>query len=225
MILYVGVAMAAVGSTSLEEYGTSTTLVFAARNLFPTWLFYFFIIGGPIMALLSTLNSSFAYNSINIGASCDDGWLPKFFGKKNSKGARVYVLTFMYVVGMIPIVLGLSITVITNMVQLIGACWAFLNFIAFINLPKKFPKAWAQSRFHIPNGLYYVICCVSLAGFVITFWKSCLSMSSNLAIVNVVMIIALACVGLIRGKTADINIQTSIWGADNTETIQEQSNT
>lgn len=101
-ILYVGVAMAGVGVMSVEEYGNSTTLVFAAQRIFPTWLFYFFIIGGPIMALLSTLNSSFAYNSITIGQSCDDGWLPKSFGKKNKSGARPYILTFMYVVGIIP---------------------------------------------------------------------------------------------------------------------------
>lgn len=115
--------MAGVGSTTLEEYGASTTLVVAARNLFPTVLFYFFIIGGPIMALLSTLNSSFAYNSITIGTACDDGWLPKAFGKKNAKGGRIWILTFMYIVGMIPILFGLSITTITNMVQLIGACY------------------------------------------------------------------------------------------------------
>ena len=46
-VLYVGVAMAGVGSTTLAEYGESTTLVVAAQNLFPTVLFYFFIIGGP----------------------------------------------------------------------------------------------------------------------------------------------------------------------------------
>ena len=90
-VLYVGVAMAGVGSTTLAEYGESTTLVVAAQNLFPTVLFYFFIIGGPIMALLSTLNSSFAYNSITIGTACDDGWLPKTFGKKNAKGGRVWI--------------------------------------------------------------------------------------------------------------------------------------
>ena len=38
-ILYVGVAMAGVGVMSVEEYGNSTTLVFAAQRIFPTWLF------------------------------------------------------------------------------------------------------------------------------------------------------------------------------------------
>ena len=117
-ILYVGVAMAGVGVMSVEEYGNSTTLVFAAQRIFPTWLFYFFI----------------------IGQSCDDGWLPKSFGKKNKSGARPYILTFMYVVGIIPIVFGLSITTITNMVQLITSAFAILNFTAEIEDAQKISR-------------------------------------------------------------------------------------
>ena len=166
----------------------SSDLVFAAQRIFPTWLFYFFIIGGPIMALLSTLNSSFAYNSITIGQSCDDGWLPKSFGKKNKSGARPYILTFMYVVGIIPIVFGLSITTITNMVQLITSAFAILNFTAEIKMPKKYPDAWKQSRYHVPDGLYYTICCVSLALFLVVLWKSLLSMNIGLAVINVVVL-------------------------------------
>lgn len=214
IVLYVGVAMAGVGVMSVEEYGNSTTLVFAAQRIFPTALFYVFIIGGPIMALLSTLNSSFAYNAITIGQSCDDGWLPVAFGKRNNKGARTWILTFMYLVGLIPIVFGLSITVITNMVQLIGACFAFLNFIAYIKLPKLYPQAWKKSRFHIPNGLYYFICCASMAGFVITLWKSCLSMNPGLAAANVAAIVILAVIGIVRGKKGNIVIHTSIWAGD-----------
>lgn len=214
IVLYVGVAMAGVGVMSVEEYGNSTTLVFAAQRIFPTALFYVFIIGGPIMALLSTLNSSFAYNAITIGQSCDDGWLPVAFGKRNKKGARTWILTFMYLVGLIPIVFGLSITVITNMVQLIGACFAFLNFIAYIKLPKLYPQAWQKSRFHIPNGLYYFICCASMAGFVITLWKSCLSMNPGLAAANVAAIVILAVIGIVRGKKGNIVIHTSIWAGD-----------
>lgn len=61
IVLYVGVAMAGVGVMRVEEYGDSTTLVFAAQKIFPPVLFYIFIIGGPIMALLSTLNSGNAH--------------------------------------------------------------------------------------------------------------------------------------------------------------------
>ena len=219
-ILYVGVAMAGVGVMSVEEYGNSTTLVFAAQRIFPTWLFYFFIIGGPIMALLSTLNSSFAYNSITIGQSCDDGWLPKSFGKKNKSGARPYILTFMYVVGIIPIVFGLSITTITNMVQLITSAFAILNFTAEIKMPKKYPDAWKQSRYHVPDGLYYTICCVSLALFLVVLWKSLLSMNIGLAVINVVVIVIAGLIGFWRSKTGNIEIHTSVWAEDYQEAAE-----
>ncbi len=214
MVLYVGVAMAGVGVMSVEEYGASTTLVFAAQRIFPPWLFYFFIIGGPIMALLSTLNSSFAYNAITIGQSCDDGWLPKSFGKQNTKGARVWILTFMYILGMIPIVFGLSITVITNMVQLFTSFFAFLNFAALIKLPKKYPEAWKKSRFHVSDGLYYAICILSLAGFIVVFWKSCLSMTPALAAANVVALLVMAAIGVWRAKRGNIEIHTSVWAEE-----------
>lgn len=214
IVLYVGVAIAGVGCMSVAEYGESTTLVFAARKILPTALFYFFIIGGPIMALLSTLNLSFAYNAITIGQSCDDGWLPAAFGKKNRAGARVYILVFMYILGLIPIIFGLSITTITNMVQLITSAYALLNFYAMIQLPKRYPEAWKKARFHVPNSIYYTICLVSLLGFLIVLWKSVLSMSRGLAAANVGIIIIAAIIGFWRAKTGNIEIHTSVWAED-----------
>ena len=211
ILLYVGVAIAGTGVLSVAEYGESTTLVFAAQKIFPSVLFHVFIIGGPIMALLSMLNSSFAYNAINIGQSCDDGWLPEVFGKKNKHGARVYILTFMYILGVIPIAFNLSISVITNMIQLFTSFFAFLNFIAFWNLPKEFPEQWKKSRLHVGDGMYKAICILSLLGNLFVFWKSTLSMTPVLAIINVAALIIMAMIGLYRAKYGNIEIHTSVW--------------
>lgn len=214
IVLYVGVALAGTGVMSIGDYGQSTTLVFAAQRIFPTWLFFAFIIAGPIMALLSTLNSSFAYNAILVGQSCDDGWLPKAFGKKNKNGSRVYILTFMYVLSLIPIIAGLSITVITNMVQLIMAALAFLYMAAYFKLPKVYPEVWKKARMHVPNGLYYAICVLSLIFFIIMFVKSVLSMSVGLAVTNVVAIVVMSLLGIWRARTGEITIHTSVWTED-----------
>lgn len=221
IILYVGVAMAGTGVMSVEEYGNSTTLVFAAQRIFPTWLFFVFIIGGPIMALLSTLNSTFAYNAITIGQSCDDKWLPAAFGQTNGRGARKWILTFMYILGLIPIIFGLSITVITNMVQLITAALALLYTFAYFRMPKKYPGAWQKARLHVPNGLYYTICVLSLCIYIVTIWKSCLSMSPGLAAVNVIAIVIMAALGLWRAKTGNITIHTSVWSGEEAPTKAE----
>ena len=176
------------------------------------------------MALLSTLNSSFAYNAITIGQSCDDKWLPEKFGEKNSKGSRKWILTFMYVIGIIPIIFGLSITVITNMIQLITSALALLYTYAYIRMPKKYKSVWKKSFIHIPDGLYYVICALSLFIYIVTIWKSCLSMSPMLAFGNVAVIIILALLGLWRAKTGDITIHTSVWtGEESNSARPEQS--
>ena len=214
IILYVGVALAGVGVMSVADYGNSSTLVFAAQRIFPSWLYYAFIVCGPIMALLSTLNSSFAYNAITIGQSCDDGWLPKAFGKTNKKDARVNVLTFMYLLGIIPIIFGLSITTIVNMVQLFMSFFAFLNFFAYIKMPKKYSDAWKKARFHVSDGWYITICVASLIGYIIVFWKSCLSLSATLAIGNVVILLLMTGIGIWRSKTGNIEIHTSVWAED-----------
>lgn len=216
-ILYVGVALAGTGALKIADYGNSSTLVFAAQRIFPSWLYYIFIIGGPIMALLTTLNSSFAYNAINLGQSCDDGWLPKTFGKRNKNNARVWILTFMYVLGIIPIIFGLTITTIVNMVQLVMSFFAILNFVAFIKMPRKYPEAWKKARYHVPDGLYYVVCCLSLAGFIVVFWKSILSMTAGLAIANVIAMILATALGIWRAKTGAVEIHTSVWAEDTVE--------
>lgn len=212
VVLYVGVAMAGAGTMSLEEYGNSTTLIFAAQRIFPRPLYYLFIIGGPIMALLSTLNTCYSNRALNVGQSVNDGWLPKWFGKRNKYGAPVWVLTYFYVIGVIPVLFGLSVTVLTNMIQLVTSFFNILNFFAFIKLPTMYPNAWKRSRLHIPNWLYYVICCLSFALSLVSLWKTCLSIPLGLAIGNVIVILVLCVCAVIRSKGKnDIFVRTSVW--------------
>ena len=97
------------------------------------------------------------------------------------------------------------------MVQLITSAFAILNFTAEIKMPKKYPDAWKQSRYHVPDGLYYTICCVSLALFLVVLWKSLLSMNIGLAVINVVVIVIAGLIGFWRSKTGNIEIHTSVW--------------
>lgn len=211
LIVYVGVAIAGVGALSLADYGKSTTLVFAAKKFFPTIMFYFFIIGGPIMALLTTLNASFAYNAITIGKSCDDGWLPAIIGKENKHGARIVILTFMWIMSLLPVIFRFSITTITNMTQLLTSTFAILYFIAEMRFPKLYPKAWKQSRFHVPNVVYYIFVFLSLACYSILIWKSIFSMNTSLIFINLAVIVILVITGILVSKTANVTIKTSLW--------------
>ena len=214
IVCYCGPAMAAAACMTLEEYGDSTTLVFAARKIFPPVLYVVFIIGGPIMALLSTLNTSFANYGINMGQQCSDGWLPPVLGKKNKYGVAYIALTIQWVAVTLPVIFQFSITTLTNLVQLAASFYAFLNFFGFMKMPKLYPHAWKESSLHVPNGVYYGFCCASLIVAVISVWKTLLSMPTWLAVANVVMIGGFSLLSVIRSKTGTINIRTSVWSGN-----------
>ncbi|MCL2478383.1 MAG: APC family permease [Treponema sp.] len=215
LIIYVGVAIAASGSLRIEDYGQSTSLVFVAKKILPGPLFYVFIIGGPIMALLTTLNSTFAFQSLTIGRSCKDGWLPKSFGAKNKKGAYKNILTYIYIIGMIPILLRFNITTITNQIQLLASSIGIMYIFAYFRYPRKYPQAWKKARYHIPNPVYYALTTISILFNLIVFWKSCLSINLTIVIISLAAISICVILGLWRSKNGDIMIYTSVWPEDN----------
>lgn len=211
VFLYVGVAMVGVGVMSLDEYGKSTTLVYAAQRIFPPWAAYLFIIGGPICALMSTLNGTFCFNAINIGAAATDGWLPKVFGKKNRFGANYVALTAMWILAIVPIMFHLSVSSITNMTQILVSLFSFLEAYAFLKMPKKYPKSWAASKLHVPNWVYYTCLALSTLVYCVTLWKACLSLNSFLVAANIGVVIVAYIVGMWRGRKGDITLNTAVW--------------
>lgn len=220
MILYVGVAMVGVGVMSLDDYGSSTTLVYAAQRIFPPWAAYLFIIGGPICALMSTLNGTFCFNAINIGAAATDGWLPRVFGKKNRFGANYVALCAMWLLAIIPMMFRLSVTSITNMTQILVSLFSFLEAYAFLKMPRKYPKSWAASRLHVPNWLYYTCLALSTLVYCVTLWKACLSLNPALAAANIIFVAAAYILGAWRGRQGDITLNTAVWPLDKSETEQ-----
>lgn len=214
IVLYVGVAIATAGSTSLEEFGGSATLVTSARNLLPAPLFYFFIICGPIMALLSSLNSSYGFHTSVIGQASLDGWFPRKLAAKNKHGQYGYILILLFLISSVPIILQYNIVQLINLLQFVSLLTTLLPSTALFMLPKKYPEAWEKARLHIPNPLYYTFCGASVLISIVVFLKSCLSLDVKTFAVCTVMLIAILAVALWRAKTANIEIQTSVWGEE-----------
>ena len=217
LVLYVGVAIATAGSTSLEDFAGSSSLVYSARRIMPPILAYLFIIGGPVMAVLSSFNSSFAYHSLTLGQSCRDGWFPKKFGERNKYGTYTYILIFIYLLSVLPIIFGIDITQLVNLLQLVTFLTTILPQIAFLNLPKKYPEAWKNAKLRVPLGIYYLSCWASIIVSTVVFIKSCLSMNILVVVVSLVFIAACVILGLWRTNGGHVTIRTSVWDSDGDE--------
>lgn len=213
LVLYTLVAFVAAGCMSIAEYGDSTTLVFVAKQIMPGPLPYVFIIGGPIMALLTTINASFNMASITIAKSVEDGWFPKAWAKKNSRGAYTWPLLILTVFSLIPTLLGFNIAQLLAYMGPIGSSPIILYLIGFLLLPKKFPQVFDK-----PGGVskkgYYVACIAALAIQLCVFMRGVLASGVTACLISIGALALFIALGVLRSKKGDVTIYEAIWDVD-----------
>ena len=213
LILYVGVAIAGAGVLPLEAV-INKPLTVVAQTTLPGALFIAFILGGPVMALTTTLNSSMPALCIPMQRSCEDGWFPKSFASLNRFGAPWKILTVTYILGLIPMLLGFNVNTITNNILLLNSLRSMLQIYAYYKIPRLYPEAWKKSFLHMPNAFYYFFCTLSLIGQCFIFYYSASSLTPTIAIVSVSAALTCFLYGLLRAKSPNIHIRASVWPGD-----------
>jgi APA family basic amino acid/polyamine antiporter len=152
--------MAAVASSVLPVADVANKpLTDVARTILPSPLFIFFIIGGAMFALATTLNAQLSWATKGILIACEDGWLPKKLGTVSSKfGTPFWILTLFYLIGLIPIITGLSLKSIASLGSGIGFFANLIPLVAATQLPKKYPELYEKSKFKFkPNNLRVIV--------------------------------------------------------------------
>ncbi len=210
IILYCGVAIVGSGVLGLDVV-VNQPLTLVAKHILPGPLFIAFIVGGPICALMTTMNSSMAYNCVPVAQACKDGWLPKGLAKQNKRGAYTRILTIVYLIGIIPLVLDFSVTAITSNIMLFNACLSILYTYAYLRMPKKFPEAWKKSRLHLPDKLYYVLVIISFVAYMTVLLHSISTLSLPVVVASIVAIGGCMAFGFLRSKNPNVHVETSMW--------------
>lgn len=88
------------------------TILPAAQAILPSVVYKIFMIGGPIMAIITTLNGVFNDVRYPIAQAAKDGWLPKGILKENRFGAPFLIYTYTLIVVLFPIIFDMSIVTI-----------------------------------------------------------------------------------------------------------------
>lgn len=129
-----------------------------------SFMYVLFICGGALLALTTTLNSSFVWYSNAMRKGCEDGWFPKALAKENKHGVPYRLVTLFYLFGLIPALIQMDITVLSKMaVGLTTFMWMIPAF-ALVNLPKRMPEAWNKSKFaKLPQWSLWLMCIISFA--------------------------------------------------------------
>ena len=164
-----------------------------------SFMFAVFIIGTALMALVTTLNSSFQWYSNAMMRSCQDGWFPKAMAKTNRFGAPYIMMTVWYLFGLLPVLLDMPLNDISRMaVAMTIITWAIPTF-ALVNMPKRMPEAWNTSRFaRMPRWSLWVICTLSFVIYVTQAISNLSNVNTTFKIVIVVYMVAAVAYCMLR---------------------------
>jgi APA family basic amino acid/polyamine antiporter len=147
--LYGFLAFVAAGVLPVEQVA-GKPLTQVAETALPPPLFVFFIVGGSMFALATTLNSQFASGTKPMLQGSVDGWLPRKLAYLHPRFKTPMAwLTIFYALGLVPIVTGLDIGEIANMVMIINQALMLVLNILLVRLPAVAPELWAQSNYRI----------------------------------------------------------------------------
>lgn len=156
VVTYLLMCVVAAGVLPIEQVEYQPLTVVAAEFMHGP-LFYVFVIGGAVFALLTSLNSYIVYLKYPMIEAANDGWLPKILGKQYKNGYPLVGMIVCFLLGVVPLIFDISfdtIVTLTSISTLPLMIWA--NF-ACIKLPKQFPELWKKSIFHMPYPIYVVL--------------------------------------------------------------------
>lgn len=165
-IVYALVAVVAIGVVPWEQM-VGQPLSVPAKAFMPAWAFNFFVIGGALFAVLTTMLSQFLSYSRAIWAATSDGMFPEALGKLNKYGIPYRIVMLMACIALTPVLMGWPVkfvfAVMAAPAMLINIIVTLPALIAPKVLPEKFESAyfklstkqmWAVITFNVVSTLY-----------------------------------------------------------------------
>lgn len=148
-VLYILIALPAAGVLPIAEVAGQPLSV-VAKEFMPTGFWLFFILGGAVLAVIGTMNAQLLWGSKSLLAAVDDGWFPKRLGSVNKRfGTPHYLLSIMFLIGIVPALTHISVSVIASAASAIGQLLFIIILIAALRLRYLRPELVAASQFKL----------------------------------------------------------------------------
>ena len=206
LVVYVSVAIVDCGLLPIDQVANKP-LTLAAKKLFGT-LYPVFIIGGPVMALMTTMNSTYGSRANPILRAARDGWFPEIVGRTNSKNVPYVIMFAVYLVGILPLIFGLSIKEITSNLVLVGYLLRMLTAFSIFYMPKILSQQWKNSFLHIPDGVFYTIMIVTVLANIYMVYLSLRGLSFTVMIINIAFLIFCGVYAVLRYNSGKVHMDS-----------------
>jgi APA family basic amino acid/polyamine antiporter len=159
IIIYVSVAIATVGAATLSEMKNfDEPLISICKTTCSQSGVLFFIIGGAVLALTTTLNALFIFGTKSLLIIVEDRIFPAFLGKIHKRFRTPHVLLLIiWFFSVIGILSGFSLKTLASYAALGGLIVFFPTMLAAMRFPALYPEHYQNSKFKL-QGFWLRFC-------------------------------------------------------------------
>lgn len=158
--IYMLLSMVTVGVAPLDE---SISLASLAGLFMPKSLYWFFVVGGALFALSTTIIGSILGGMVNLSVIARDKVLPDAFNKKNKYDISPLCLIVIVAAAIFVVAFGLPVGTLMSVSSVLGIIIAVAQFIPAIRLPKKYPHCYKHAAVKFPRPVLYTLIAIALA--------------------------------------------------------------
>lgn len=162
-----------------------------AEVIMPYAPYMFFVVGGGIFAISSTMLGCIAVMSNPIMTVASDGWIPKAFLKKTKGGIPWFTYVVMFAVSCIPILTGLDVEgVIGNVMVPTMIMNTYINFYC-LKIPDMYPKQWENRGVRYPRWLWNLFSIIGGVFAIVVIYNTFINMETKAMIICVIEVVAM----------------------------------
>jgi len=198
-LIYALMAYVAGGVLPYDQIAGANLSV-TAEAIFNRPLYLFFVVGGGLFAIASSMLGTLGYIRYPMIQVANEGWLPKVFQKQDKRGYPFVTYGLYFIISLLPLFMDMDIDSVVSLVMIpMMLIQGYLN-IASLTLPKKYPQQWEQRSIRIPYALYSVCGVLGAGASLVVAYTLLKSMSGKEMIFAVVLLVALFVLSAIRLK-------------------------
>ena len=164
-VIYAFIGFVAAGVLPIDQVAGESLAAVAAAVL-PRPLYVFFIIGGGMFAVATTLNGSFTWVTKGLLIASEEGWLPKQAAYIGKRGTPVVLLTLFYIIGAVPILTGLSLETISRLGNGLSLIYVLFPIATGYLIHKMNPEAMENTTFKMSKPALYVFTTIGLIAYI-----------------------------------------------------------
>lgn len=204
VVIYAVMATVAAGVLPVEQVANQPLSV-SAGAIMPKGIYTFFVVGGAMFALLTTLNFNIGMIVFPVSRASADGWLPKKLAVRNERfGSAHLILLMFYIVAIGPIIIGLDLNTVANSTVILFTVIRGVIAYSAMKLPKKLPELWKKSKFYVGDGKLKVICILAMAIAALSVVVLLVSTSKEQIIGNITILLISVIAGTVVNKNVNL---------------------